>query len=349
MAAMSDLDFGLTIARKATEHGVDAFTAPQTMAFAIELYEAGILTDADFPGWPPDPEGRFYWLLDHIVRREGIGDVLADGTYWAAERIGRGAQAFAHNNIKKHEQLPLKLGMLNPIYFLMYSTGEKLNITQIEGQFPQMPFPTREEREAFVKDWDQVPDERFKRWFLDWELRGEKSIPNYPPAEATCEIVHWQEMMHYIDDSVGMCAGLSSFPLKPPHHIHNWPSIISAGAGIDLDEAGLEKVIRRTRTLVRASNIRRGMRREDDRPPDDHWKHRFPELEAKLLDAYYAFKGWNSDGIPTRATLHELGLDCVADEFVRRGILRQEDEAASPAAPPAAGVSDRATSSAGAP
>jgi len=352
MAAMSDLDFGLKIAQKATEHGVDAFTAPQTMAFAIELYEAGILTDADFPGWPSDPEGRFYWLLDHIVGREGIGDVLADGTYWAAERIGKGAQAFAHNNIKKHEQLPLKLGMLNPIYFLMYSTGEKINITQIEGNFPQTPFATREEREAFVKDWEHVPDERFKQWFLDWELRGEKSIPHYPPADATSEIVHWQEMMHYVDDSVGVCAGLSSFPLKPPYHLHNWPSIISSGAGLDLDEAGLQHVIRRTRTLVRAINILRGLRRADEKPPDDHWKYRFPELETKLLDAYYKFKGWTSDGIPTRATLRELGLDDVADEFLRRGILKVDDEvedAAPATAPSAASASDGAASAGGPP
>ena len=82
-------------------------------------------------------------MLDGIVRREGIGDVLANGTYWAAKQIGNGAEKYAHNNIKKHEQLPLKLGMLNPIYYLMYCTGEKINITQIEGQFPQAPFPTR--------------------------------------------------------------------------------------------------------------------------------------------------------------------------------------------------------------
>jgi benzoyl-CoA reductase subunit BamB len=50
MGAMSDLDFGLRIAQRATEDGVDAFSAPQTMAFAIELYEAGILTDDDMPG-----------------------------------------------------------------------------------------------------------------------------------------------------------------------------------------------------------------------------------------------------------------------------------------------------------
>ncbi len=322
MAAMSDLDFGLRIAQKATEHGVDAFSAPQTMAFAIELLEAGILAEKDFPGMPKDSEGRFHWLLDKIVRREGIGDVLADGTYGAAERIGNGAQAYAHNNIRRHEQLPLKLGMLNPIYFLMYSTGEKASITQIEGNFPQAPFATRAEREAFTADWPQVPDDRFKRWFEEWELRGEKSIPNYPPPDATCEIVHWQEMMHYVDDSTGMCAGLSSFPLKPPYHIHNLPRLIGAGAGLDLDEAGLKHLTRRNRTLVRANNLRRGLTLADEKPPEDHWKYRFPDLEAKLLQEYFKFKGWNSEGVPTRETLDELDLGYVADEFERRGILK---------------------------
>ena len=58
MAAMSDLDFGLKIAQRATEYGVDAFSTPQVMAFALELYEAGILTDDDMPGMPSDNEGQ---------------------------------------------------------------------------------------------------------------------------------------------------------------------------------------------------------------------------------------------------------------------------------------------------
>ena len=327
MGAYSDLDFGLRFAQKATEYGVDAFSAPQTMAFAIELYEAGILTDQDMPGFPSDNNGRFYWLLDNIVRREGIGDVLADGTYWAAKKIGNGAEEYAHNNIKKTEQLPLKLGMLNPIYFLMYSTGEKINITQIEGNYPQAPFPTREEQEAFIEDWPHVPDERFKEWFVEWELRGDKSIPNYPPIGPTCEIVDWQERMHYIDDSTGMCAGLSSFPLKPPFHIHNLPGLIGSGAGLDLDEEGLVHLTKRNRNLVRANNIRRGMRRKDEKPPEDHWKRRFPELEAKLLDEYYKYKGWNSEGIPTRETLRELDLDYVYEDFIQRGILTADEDA----------------------
>jgi benzoyl-CoA reductase subunit BamB len=250
MAAFSDLDFGLKIAQRATEYGVDGFSAPQVMAFAVELYENGILTDDDLPGMPSDNEGRFYWLLDKIVRREGIGDVLANGTYWAAKEIGNGAEEYAHNNIKKHEQLPLKLSMLNPVYFLMYATGEKINITQIEGQFPQAPYPKKEYREAFVKDWFQVPDEKFKQYFLDWEPRGENSNPYYPTVQMSCDIVDWQERMHYIDDALGMCAGLSSFPLKPPYHIHNYPKFITAGAGIEMDEEKLTLATKRYRTLV---------------------------------------------------------------------------------------------------
>ncbi len=326
MAAFSNLDFGLRIAQLATEYGVDAFSTPQVMAFALELYENGILTDDDFPGMPSDNDGRFYWLLDRIVRREGIGDVLANGTYWAAQQIGKGAEEYAHNNIKKHEQLPLKLSMLNPIYFLMYCTGEKISITQIEGQFPQMPFPTMEEREEFVSDWMQVPDEKFKQYFLDWEPRGDKSMPFYPTVEMCCDIVDWQERMHYIDDALGMCSGLSSFPLKPPYHIHNFPKFISFGAGIEMDEDKLTRAAMRYRMLVRAINIRRGMRRKDEKPPEDHWKKRFPELEKELLDAYYKLKGWNNEGIPTKEALHELELDYVSEDFRRRGILTDTDE-----------------------
>jgi len=320
MAAYSDLEFGFKIAQRATEYGVDGFSTPQVMAFALELYEAGILTDEDFPGMPPDNEGRFYWLLDRIVRREGIGDVLADGVYWAARKIGKGAEEYDHNTIKKHEQLPLKLSMLNPIYFLMWATGEKVNITQIEGNFPQAPFPTREEREEFVKDWPHVPDDKFKEYFVNWELRGENAFPYYPTVEATCEIVDWQETMHYIDDALGICAGLSSFPLKPAYHINNLPTLITAAAGIDMDKDKLWEIARRNRTLIRAFNVGRGLRRKDDQPPENHWKKRFPELEEQLLDEYYRLKGFNNDGIPTKESLHQLKMDYISEDFEKRGI-----------------------------
>jgi aldehyde:ferredoxin oxidoreductase len=340
MAAYVDnLDFSFRIVQKATEYGVDGFSTPQILAFAVELYEAGILTDDDFAGCPRDNEGRFFWLLDRLVRREGIGDVLADGIYYAARRIGKGAEAYDHNTIKKHEQLPLKLGMLDPLYFLMYTTNEKISITQIEGNWPQTPFRTREEREEFVRDWPQLPDEKFKQYLLDWEPRGEKSNPYFPTPEMCCDIVDWMETLHNIDDALGFCAGMSSFCLKPPYHIHNIPGLVSAATGLDIDEAELKRIVKRSRNLHRAINVRRGMSRADEKPPEDHWKRRFPELEEQLLDTYYEYKGWNQQGIPKAQTLRAQSLDYVADELIERGIL--EPEAGGASAPAETGGGQR--------
>jgi aldehyde:ferredoxin oxidoreductase len=329
MAAMTDdLEFGFQIAGRAQEYGVDGYTTPQVMAFAVELYENGILTDQDLPGFPSRNEERFFYLLEKIVRREGIGDVLANGVYRAARQIGKGAEKFDSNTIKKQEQIPIKLGMLNPIYYIMWATGEKVNITQIEGQLPQAPFPTKELREEFVRDWIQVPtgkEERFKRFILEWGDE-DKKLPFWPPIDLVCELVEWQETMHYIDDATGICAGLSSFPLKPPYHIHNLPLMISAATGMDIGEDGLWEIAKRNRNLLRAVNVRRGLRRKDERPPEDHWKRRFPEFEAQVHDEYYKFKGWNKEGIPTKETLDKLGLNYVSEDLERRGILTNEKD-----------------------
>lgn len=329
MASYVDsMDFAWRTLQRATEYGLDSFSTPQILAFAVELQEAGILTDKDFagtstyPACPSDKEGRFLWLLDRVAHREGIGDVLANGVYQAARAIGNGAEAFDHNTIKKHEQLPLKLGTMDPLYYLMYSTNEKISITQIEGNWPQGAFPTMEQREAFVKDWPQLPDESWKQWLLEWEPRGEKGIPYFPTPEISAEIVDWMEMLHNIDDACCVCAGMSSFCLKPPYHIHNYPKIISAATGLDLDESSLKKIVNRSRNLHRALNNRRGMSRADEKPPEDHWKRRFPEIEENLLSTYYRFKGWDQNGVPTRARLHELDLDYVAEDLEKRGIIK---------------------------
>ena len=182
-AYVDDLGFNFRILERATEYGVDSFSTPQIMAFAVELYEAGILTDKDLRDAPAGQRGKVFLAPRQDRQREGIGDVLADGVYQAARKIGNGAEEFDHNTIKKHEQLPLKLGTLDPLYYLMYSTNEKISITQIEGQWPQSAFPTREQREAFVKDWPQLPDEQFKQYLLDWEIRGDKAIPYFPTPE----------------------------------------------------------------------------------------------------------------------------------------------------------------------
>jgi hypothetical protein len=50
-----------------------------------------------------------------------------------------------------------------------------------------------------------------------------------------------------------------------------------------------------------------------------------------MLDGYYKFKGWTNDGIPTKKTLDELGLDFVSEDFLERGILSGDEDTATPA------------------
>ena len=324
MASFQELDFTFEILGVAQDLGLDSYSTPQVIAFALELLEAGILTDKDFPGMPTDVRGRFFYLLEKIAHREGIGDVLANGVSAAAAQIGKGAEKYDHNTTKKFEQLPIKLGKMNPAYFLMIATGEKMAITQIEGSFPQDPIRDEKEQEEFIKKWSPVvPDEKFITYFKNWEKRNEIS------NEASCAITDWNEAMHYIDDSTGLCGFVSSFRGQfgggVAYHMNNIPEVVSLTTGMDLDKDGLWEIFQRNRTLLRALNVRRGLRRKDERPPEDHWAIRDEESEQKLLDDYYDFKGWNKDGIPTKETLDKLGLAYVSEDFIQRGILTDNE------------------------
>jgi aldehyde:ferredoxin oxidoreductase len=317
MAAFLELDFTFEILGVAQEYGLDSYSTPQVMAFALELLEAGILSDSDFPGMPADR------MNSSILRKISPRRIRHPGRRRMPP--GSAGAEYDHNTTKKFEQLPIKLGRLNPAYFLMIATGEKMSITQIEGSFPQDPLPTKEQREEFVSKWEAVPDEKFKKYFLEWEKRSDMS------DERTCDIVDWNEAMHYIDDSIGTCGFVSSFRGQfggdVPYHMNNIPQIISMATGIDMDKEKLWKAFQRIRTLVRAVNVRRGLRRKDERPPEDHWAVRDEKYEQELLTKYYEFKGWNYEGIPTRETLERLDLGYVADDLEERGILTPADSA----------------------
>lgn len=320
MAAHDDLKLNYDLLFALQDYGLDESAMLQVLSFAIQLYQAGILTDEDLPEFPADGPGRCSYLLEKIARRDGIGDALANGVHLAAGQIGKGAQAY-DRSVKKIEQVPLKQQRLDYPYFLMYATGGKMAITQIEGSFPQMPIPDRKERDAFVKNWEAAP-EKFRDWFLEWEPGQQLSI------EAAVGIADWNEAMHCADDALGLCPLLSSFRGqfggRPPYHLHNLPNFVSLAAGIDLDSDGLLEISRRNRQLVRAINARRGVRRADEKAPADLYKTSEPETEQELLDAYYQFRGWNSDGIPTRETLDGLGLKYVREDLAERGILTEK-------------------------
>ena len=323
MAAFQELPFTFDILALSQEYGVDSYASPQAIAFAIELYEAGILTDKELPEFPQKSADRFYYLLEKLVRREGIGDVLANGVYKAARQIGNGAEAYDHNTIKKFEQIPLKLGKVNYPYYLMYCTSDKMAINQTEGSYPQDPIRELPERQQFVDGWTSAP-ERFKKFFMEWEPR------EHPSFEASINICDWNETMHYVDDALGLCAFCSSFRGQfgggSAYNIYNIPTFIKLATGIEMDADDLWQIARRNRNLVRAINMTRGLKRADEKPPEDHWKKREPENEQKLLDDYYKFKGWTNEGVPTKLTLDKLGLDDVADELIKRGLIKGDED-----------------------
>lgn len=97
MLMTNDLEMIFEANEKLNRAGMDSISAGGTIAFAFECYEKGILTREDTGGlelkWGDSTAAMK--LLDLMIQREGIGDVLADGTKSAAARIGKGADQYA--------------------------------------------------------------------------------------------------------------------------------------------------------------------------------------------------------------------------------------------------------------
>ena len=78
-------------------YGLDTVSMGNVTAFVMECFENGILTEKDTGGRKltfGDPDAML-WLIEEVVHRRGIGDILAEGVKTAAERIGRGSEQFA--------------------------------------------------------------------------------------------------------------------------------------------------------------------------------------------------------------------------------------------------------------
>ncbi len=78
-------------------YGIDTISAGGIIAFAIECYENGIITGKDTGGieltW--GNHRAIVAMTEKMVKREGFGEILADGVKIAAERIGKGAEQYA--------------------------------------------------------------------------------------------------------------------------------------------------------------------------------------------------------------------------------------------------------------
>jgi aldehyde:ferredoxin oxidoreductase len=140
--------------------------------------------------------------------------------------------------------------------------------------------------------------------------------------------------MHYIDDALGMCAGLSSFPLKPPYHIHNYPKFIASGAGFDMDEETLTQAAKRYRTLVRANNTRRGMRRKTTSRPRTTGKNGSPSSKRSFWTPITNSRAGTNRAFPRKNRYRSWGSGLRIRRLRKKGNLFRGERTPSTATPP---------------
>ena len=323
-----DFTFGVKCHDLCIRYGLDFMSTSQSIAFAIDLYEKGILTKQDTEGmhleWG-NAELAFS-LIGKIARREGIGDILANGVYQAAHLIGRGAEKYAHH-VKK---LELMLDTLrHPYYSVVTATSERADghTSGTGSLYPSSWYGM--ERDEYIKGgWWLFPDEFEKYVDVNYEVE----------YEGLAEVTAYAENIKTLADLTGLCWFYLGFYPFNPIKLNTIVKLISAATGMDIDETKAMKIADRTRTLIRANNVRLGIRRKDDALPEKFFQESPSDYQKqaglmkldhdkvdKELDEYYQLRGWNSEGIPSKQRLEELGLDDVRQDLEGRGILTNED------------------------
>ena len=267
--------------------GMDTISAGSSIALAYLLYERGFLTPADTGGLPlkwGDIETA-HTLLELIARREGLGDLLAQGVKRIAARFGAEDLAVHVNGLEPPAHDPRALSGMALVYATsprgachmqgdMYSVDMGLTIPEV-GIFPGGRFKTRGKAKivAKVQDW--------------------RSLYN----------------------SAIMCVFVN--PTAPL-----LVKLLSAATGWSSDIIWWQQTGERIFNLKRAFNNRLGLRRGNDRLPERFFipmsngsRRRTPRLD-KMLEEYYRHRNWDwQTGKPSREKLVSLGLSSIAEEL----------------------------------
>jgi len=278
------------------EYGLDVISAGSTIAFAIECYEKGVLTKKDTDGLElkfGDPDVMIE-LVHKIAKREGIGNLLAEGTKIVSEKLNKGTERFAMH--VKGLELPAYDPRAAKICGLAFASSNRggCHITAyVEGPtFMSMPFLIIEE-----SDVGDILQE----------------IPK------TAKVVKDMEDAFAVFDAVGGCKFMGMVLTA-----EDWATLIATLTGWDFTANDFRRAGERIYNLERAFNIREGLTRADDTLPKRLLEEPLPEGPGKgqvvnldlLLDAYYEFRGWDKrTGKPTPEKLKELGLDWLIKEI----------------------------------
>jgi len=127
------------------------------------------------------------------------------------------------------------------------------------------------------------------------------------------------------NDTLIHCLFVLFTPLFPNHSV----ALLSSATGMSFDEQSFFKLGGRLINLTRYFNVREGVRRKDDYLPRRLMERartmgltKDKVVTKEMLDEYYSLRGWTVDqGIPTKDKLTELGLEEVAEDLAKRGLL----------------------------
>ena len=293
------------------ELGLDTISTGGTISWAMECYENGILTKKDTDGielsW--GNHEALLELIPKIAKREGFGAILAEGSFRAAQMMGRGSEKYLMT--VKGMEIAAQDGRAQKSMGLAHAVASR-------GADHLKAFPLLDElgREEPIKA-------RF----------GEKYLPEMAqplnPKYKAFEVKDGEELCALCDSlslckSSGICLPLYTGQI----YFEDLAKIMKLATGMKVTGEDMRRTGERIVNLQRAFNIREGLTRKDDRLPERFTKTPAPEGVAKghvveldkMLDEYYRLRGWDTEtGLIPRKKLEELGIGYVADELEKMG------------------------------
>jgi aldehyde:ferredoxin oxidoreductase len=292
---IDNLDAVIAADRLSDELGMDTISAGVTIGFAMELFEKGILTVKDTDGMELKfgNDAAMMTMLRMMAYRTGIGDILADGSKAAAEKIGKGSEKYAMHI--KGLELPaydVRGAKAHGLSYATAYTGADHNRGYAFQEIFGIPVPWEVDRFAI-------------------EGKGKLTKWNQDIRAATC-------------DCPTMCAFLMDTAL-PGNAPQNTADLMEAVTGLKFTPEEVEKVGERLNNLAKIFNVREGFTRADDTFPERLMTEPLKAGASKgqviskgdldnMLEEYYSERKWDiKTGIPTRQKLTELGLEYAAD------------------------------------
>jgi aldehyde:ferredoxin oxidoreductase len=275
---------------------IDTISAGATIAFAIECFENGIVNEKDTGGIYLDwgNSESILTLLDMLIKREGFGDVLADGVLAASKKIGRASKELAMHSLGS------ELPMHDPKF------TESLALTYAFD-------PTPGRHTAASIDFMEVgPFDNFETT-LTLPKHRKSNLQNRVEAQSLCTA------FHQVLSSAGLCLFAPSFGPYP------FLDLINALTGWDLKIEECIKTGLRIQTLRQAFNVREGINiaqnelpnRVSGNPPQERGPLKGKSVEYKEFYEKYCEKmGWNpTNAHPLEETLIDLNLKFVINDL----------------------------------